>query len=46
MSLKDSGAIELKGQHEIIPQDYIGLNKDTLVSYIFHEWRATYCHCR
>lgn len=35
MSLKDSGPIELKGQHEIIPQDYIGLNKDTLVSTYF-----------
>ncbi|MGE8078856.1 FtsX-like permease family protein [Peribacillus loiseleuriae] len=35
MSLKDSGPIELKGQHEIIPQNYIGLNKDTIVSTYF-----------
>ena len=35
MSLKDSGPIELKGQHEVIPQKYIGLNKDTFVSLYF-----------
>ena len=32
MSLKDSGQIELKGQHEVIPQKYLGLNKEYIVS--------------
>jgi len=35
MSLKDSGKIELKGKHEVIPQTYIGLNDDTFLSYYF-----------
>ncbi|MEJ9227976.1 ABC transporter permease [Peribacillus butanolivorans] len=35
MSLKDSGKIELKGQHEVIPQTYMGLNDDTFLSYYF-----------
>lgn len=35
MSLKNSGPIELKSQHEVISQNYIGLNKDTIVSTYF-----------
>ncbi|MBA9026059.1 FtsX-like permease family protein [Peribacillus huizhouensis] len=35
MSLKDSGPIELKGQHEDIPQNYIGLKKNSFVSLYF-----------
>lgn len=35
MSLKDSGPIELKSQHEVIPQNYIGLQKNTIVSWYF-----------
>ncbi|MEC0088977.1 ABC transporter permease [Paenibacillus macquariensis] len=35
MSLKKTGSIELKGQHEVIPQQFIGLNKDTVVSWYF-----------
>ena len=33
--LKDSGQIELKGQHEVIPLNYLGLNKDFIISYNF-----------
>ena len=35
MSIKDSGQIELKGQHEVIPLNYLGLNKDFIISYNF-----------
>ncbi|MFD4816733.1 FtsX-like permease family protein [Peribacillus butanolivorans] len=35
MSLKDSGKIELKGKNEVIPQTYMGLNDDTILSYYF-----------
>ncbi|WP_028392462.1 FtsX-like permease family protein [Bacillus cihuensis] len=35
MSLKDSGPIALKGQHEDIPQNYIGLKKNSFVSLYF-----------
>ncbi|MFF2458480.1 FtsX-like permease family protein [Peribacillus simplex] len=35
MSLKDSGKIELKGKHEVIPQTYMGLKDDTFLSYYF-----------
>ncbi|MDG4848804.1 FtsX-like permease family protein [Peribacillus frigoritolerans] len=35
ISLKDSGKIELKGKNEVIPQTYIGLNDDTILSYYF-----------
>lgn len=35
MPLDDSGSIELKSQHEIIPQQLVGLTKDTIVSGYF-----------
>ena len=35
MSLKDSGQIELKGKHEVIPLNYLGLKKDFIISYYF-----------
>ncbi|MDQ0090993.1 bacitracin transport system permease protein [Paenibacillus anaericanus] len=35
MPLDDSGSIELKSQHEIIPQQLVGLTKDTIVSGFF-----------
>lgn len=35
MSLKDSGQVELKGKTEIIPQTYLGLEKDYLISWYF-----------
>jgi bacitracin transport system permease protein len=35
MSLKSSGQIELKGQHEVIPQKYLGLKKEFHISYDF-----------
>ena len=35
MSLKDSGKIELKGKNEVIPQTYMGLNDDSILSYYF-----------
>ncbi|WP_141993971.1 ABC transporter permease [Bacillus sp. B4EP4a] len=35
MSLKDSGKIELKGKNEAIPQTYMGLNDDSILSYYF-----------
>ena len=35
MSIKDSGQIELKGQHEVIQLNYLGLNKDFIISYNF-----------
>ncbi|MFJ7727476.1 FtsX-like permease family protein [Neobacillus sp. NPDC097160] len=35
MSLKDSGPIELKGQNEAIPLNYLGLKKDTVISGYF-----------
>ncbi|MGF7047946.1 bacitracin transport system permease protein [Paenibacillus sp. DS2015] len=35
MNLSDSGQIELKSQHEVIPKQYIGLEKDTIVSWYF-----------
>ena len=35
MSMKDSGFIELKGQHDIIPQQYKGINIDSPVSGYF-----------
>lgn len=35
MPLDDSGSIELKSQHEVIPQQLVGLKKDTIVSGFF-----------
>ncbi|WP_078408911.1 FtsX-like permease family protein [Priestia abyssalis] len=35
MTLKDSGQIELKGKHEVIPQKYVGLNKEYILSWYF-----------
>ncbi|GGH31188.1 ABC transporter permease [Paenibacillus segetis] len=35
MHLNDSGPIELMGQQEVIPQQYIGMEKDTIVSGYF-----------
>ncbi|WP_141430439.1 ABC transporter permease [Bacillus sp. 03113] len=35
MSFKESGQIELKGKNNVIPQNYVGLNKDFVVSYYF-----------
>jgi bacitracin transport system permease protein len=35
ITLADSGHIELKSLHEIIPQKYIGLKKDMVVSWYF-----------
>ncbi|MFK9094726.1 FtsX-like permease family protein [Bacillus salipaludis] len=35
MSLKDSGPIELKGQNETIPLQYLGLKKDFVISGYF-----------
>ncbi|GCL73761.1 ABC transporter permease [Paenibacillus naphthalenovorans] len=35
MPLKSSGQIEFKGQHEVIPQKYLGLKKEYLISYYF-----------
>lgn len=35
MSLKDSGQIELKGQNEVVPLNYLGLEKDFIVSWYF-----------
>ncbi|SMQ59025.1 bacitracin transport system permease protein [Bacillus sp. OV166] len=35
MPLKSSGQIELKGKNEVIPQKYLGLRKEYIVSYYF-----------
>jgi bacitracin transport system permease protein len=35
MPLKSSGPIELKGKNEVIPQNYLGLRKEYIVSYYF-----------
>ncbi|MEK5326021.1 ABC transporter permease [Aeribacillus sp. FSL M8-0254] len=35
MPLKSSGQIELKGRHEVIPQKYLGLQKEYYISYFF-----------
>ncbi len=35
MSLKNSGQIELKGQLEVIPLDYLGLNENFIISGYF-----------
>ncbi|MNP03845.1 Bacitracin export permease protein BceB [compost metagenome] len=35
MSFKNSGPIEFKGQHEVIPQQYIGLKKESVLSSYF-----------
>ena len=35
MSLKDSGPIELKGQNETVPLQYLGLKKDFVISGYF-----------
>ncbi|MEH7252219.1 ABC transporter permease [Neobacillus niacini] len=35
MPLKSSGQIELKGKNEVIPQKYLGLKKEYIVSYYF-----------
>ncbi|MED4163235.1 FtsX-like permease family protein [Halalkalibacterium halodurans] len=35
MSLKDSGSIELRGKQKVIPQNYIGLHSEYLVSTYF-----------
>jgi bacitracin transport system permease protein len=35
MNLKASGKIELKGQKEVIPLNYLGLKKDFIVSWYF-----------
>ncbi|MEW5551563.1 ABC transporter permease [Peribacillus frigoritolerans] len=35
ISLKDSGNIELKSKHEVIPQTYMGLKDDTFLHYYF-----------
>ncbi|AJS60618.1 ABC transporter permease [Paenibacillus sp. IHBB 10380] len=35
ISMKDSGAIELKGQHEVIAQQYKGVNMTSLISGYF-----------
>lgn len=35
MQLKDSGDVELKGKTEIIPQKYLGIEKDYLISWYF-----------
>ena len=35
MPLKTSGQIELKGKNEVIPQKYLGLRKEYIVSYYF-----------
>jgi bacitracin transport system permease protein len=35
MALKDSGKVELKGKTEVIPQTYLGLEKEYLISWYF-----------
>ncbi|SDM88192.1 ABC transporter permease [Bacillus sp. OK048] len=35
MPLNSSGQIQLKGKNEVIPQKYLGLRKDYIVSYYF-----------
>ncbi|AOZ93016.1 FtsX-like permease family protein [Paenibacillus crassostreae] len=35
ISFKNSGPIEFKGQHEVIPQQYIGLKKESVLSSYF-----------
>lgn len=35
MQLKDSGDIELKGKTEVIPQKYLGIEKEFLISWYF-----------
>lgn len=35
MQLKDSGEVELKGKTEVIPQKYLGIEKDYLISWYF-----------
>ncbi|MCR8658599.1 FtsX-like permease family protein [Paenibacillus endoradicis] len=35
MSLKKSGPIKLIGEHEVIPQQYVGLRNDYVISYNF-----------
>ncbi|MFI8493990.1 FtsX-like permease family protein [Peribacillus butanolivorans] len=35
MDFKDSGNIELKGKHDVIPQTYMGLKDETIVSWYF-----------
>ncbi|WHY67104.1 ABC transporter permease [Neobacillus sp. SuZ13] len=35
MPLKSSGQIELKGKNEVIPQKYLGLRKEYIISYYF-----------
>ncbi|WP_419955211.1 FtsX-like permease family protein [Neobacillus niacini] len=35
MPLKSSGEIELKGKNEVIPQNYLGLRKEYIVSFRF-----------
>jgi len=35
MPLKSSGQIELQGNNEVIPQKYLGLRKDYIISYYF-----------
>ncbi|HIW34477.1 MAG TPA: ABC transporter permease [Candidatus Paenibacillus intestinavium] len=37
MPLKKSGPIKLIGQHEVIPQQYVGLRNDYVISYNFTE---------
>ncbi|PJN89434.1 ABC transporter permease [Bacillus sp. mrc49] len=35
MPLKDSGKVEWKGKHEVIPQTYMGLNDESILPYYF-----------